>query len=831
MLRGNKILAVALTAAIAVGSIGFNPVKADANTKYEDIFTDDIFCEWVKTNYDDGNGIIDDAELKAIQSAQEMDVSNLNISSLAGIEKFVSLTKLDCSNNRLAVLDVTSLTKLEQLNCSHTIIHELDLSKNTMLGALDCSGNCIRSLDISQNKQLPYFDMDVTSNDSFDTDDISIKYNIYFRATSCVFIVDTLTQVTPTRYDILFPDESFCRVVKGKYDADKDGFVSTDEMDAIANESELDVSYQGIYDMTGIEYFTNISSLYCIGNNIGILDITYNTKLPYHDSSIQMQQEDVLNNGLVYYYFWKKDDENILYVDEKTSTNIKINSYASMFPDENFCSYVMRSFDLNSDMCCSQDELDLIKSTATLNIQGVSIRDFTGIEYFTGLKSLECSRNYAGYLDVSALTELQKLICTFCSLISIDVTKNTKLVYLDANSNYLTDIKLNDGIESINLECNRFTSFDISKYTELSTAWLSANDLSEINIANNTKLPYFDENAQYNKQANIYGWPGEACIWTNGDDLFSVNDGVTIIDKNPEPTPSGEKPNGGTPNGGTPVPTNVTPTTTVAPSGSPAGTPGNTPETSPTPTEEVKNVGDFVTRCYQVAFNRTPDKDGFDSWVDKLTNGQACGVQVGYGFIFSDEYSNKNTTDDQFVKDLYKMFFDREPDEAGYDYWMNQLKANVNRIEVFAGFANSLEFFNLCSEYDVVAGSFVVGISNEQQGGVNCYVARLYRICLGRLPDMGSQSEWVQKLLKGNENGTSVAQKFVFSPEFLGKEPSNSEFVNYMYEAFFGREADETGFDYWVDILNTGGTYEDVFAGFTGSPEFFNLCGSYGINV
>ena len=47
MLRGNKILAVALTAAIAVGSIGLNPVKADANTKYEDIFTDDIFCEWV----------------------------------------------------------------------------------------------------------------------------------------------------------------------------------------------------------------------------------------------------------------------------------------------------------------------------------------------------------------------------------------------------------------------------------------------------------------------------------------------------------------------------------------------------------------------------------------------------------------------------------------------------------------------------------------------------------------------------------------------------------------------------------------------------------------
>ena len=60
---------------------------------------------------------------------------------------------------------------------------------------------------------------------------------------------------------------------------------------------------------------------------------------------------------------------------------------------------------------------------------------------------------------------------------------------------------------------------------------------------------------------------------------------------------------------------------------------------------------------------------------------------------------------------------------------------------------------------------------------------------------------------------------------------SNEEFVVYMYKVFFDREADEAGFNLWFGVLNNGGSYEEVFNGFTGSPEFANLCASYGINA
>ncbi|MCQ2483666.1 MAG: DUF4214 domain-containing protein [Clostridia bacterium] len=241
------------------------------------------------------------------------------------------------------------------------------------------------------------------------------------------------------------------------------------------------------------------------------------------------------------------------------------------------------------------------------------------------------------------------------------------------------------------------------------------------------------------------------------------------------------------------------------------------------------DVGAFVNRCYEVALSREADEAGFNYWVNMLNNGQACGAQVGYGFIFSDEYANKNTDNTQFVKDMYQMFFGREPDEEGFNYWLNLLNEGKARDSIFAGFANSIEFFNLCSKYGVVAGFYVENVPNDQQGGVNCFVARLYKSCLGRLPDQAGQAGWVTKLINKEETGASIAEKFIFSAELENRQLSNIDLVKVMYDAFFGREADPEGLAAWTEKLEGGANKKLIFKGFVESAEFDNLCNSYGI--
>ena len=90
-----------------------------------------------------------------------------------------------------------------------------------------------------------------------------------------------------------FPDDNFRNwVLEQDYGQD---CILTDE--EIANVTEIDVSYQGITDLTGIEHFTALTELYCFNNQLTSLDVSKNTALTYLNcNSNQLTSLDVSQN-------------------------------------------------------------------------------------------------------------------------------------------------------------------------------------------------------------------------------------------------------------------------------------------------------------------------------------------------------------------------------------------------------------------------------------------------------------------------------------------------------------------------------------------------------
>lgn len=84
----------------------------------------------------------------------EIDVAELSISDLTGIEAFVNITGLNCSQNELSVLNVSANTKLELLICDYNQFSILDISINTALTTIYCENNQLTSLDLSNNTAL-----------------------------------------------------------------------------------------------------------------------------------------------------------------------------------------------------------------------------------------------------------------------------------------------------------------------------------------------------------------------------------------------------------------------------------------------------------------------------------------------------------------------------------------------------------------------------------------------------------------------------------------------------------------------------------------------------
>ncbi|SHK09866.1 T9SS type A sorting domain-containing protein [Epilithonimonas mollis] len=83
-----------------------------------------------------------------------IDVYNLGINDMTGIEFFVNLTTLKCGWNNISNLDVSKNSKLKALYCFLNQLTTLDVSKNLQLSILWCAGNKLTNLDISKNIEL-----------------------------------------------------------------------------------------------------------------------------------------------------------------------------------------------------------------------------------------------------------------------------------------------------------------------------------------------------------------------------------------------------------------------------------------------------------------------------------------------------------------------------------------------------------------------------------------------------------------------------------------------------------------------------------------------------
>ena len=237
------------------------------------------------------------------------------------------------------------------------------------------------------------------------------------------------------------------------------------------------------------------------------------------------------------------------------------------------------------------------------------------------------------------------------------------------------------------------------------------------------------------------------------------------------------------------------------------------------------SVGDYVDHFYRQILERNSGLDEQSHWTNGLVDGSYSGADVAYGFIFSQEFINRNTSNEEFITILYRAFFNRDPDPGGFNNWVSALYCGTSRKDVLEGFIYSQEFENLCNTYAINQ----YGGASVSSGGVEDFVTRFYQQCLGREPDIPGLNGWVNALLDGTLCGADVANAFIFSEEFINRNTSNEEFVIILYRAFFDREPDTSGYNGWVNYLYSGATRQAVLNGFIYSQEFENLCDRYGI--
>ena len=250
---------------------------------------------------------------------------------------------------------------------------------------------------------------------------------------------------------------------------------------------------------------------------------------------------------------------------------------------------------------------------------------------------------------------------------------------------------------------------------------------------------------------------------------------------------------------------------------------------------ETTGVGGFVNRMYTVVLERQPEESGYYNWIDALTSGRNTGAEAAEGFLFSNEFTGKNVSNSEYVTILYRLFFNREPDQAGFDSWVALLNNGTNnRRDILAGFINSVEWANTCVSYGIVSGgSGIPTVEVEVSDGIRTFVTSLYNECLGREPDPDGFNDWCQRLATGRISGKEAAYGFFFSDEFISMCTSSypGDIIEKFYIVFLNREPDRQGYYGWYDRLyDDDGSISMLFEGFADSSEFRAKCLACHIN-
>ena len=265
-----------------------------------------------------------------------------------------------------------------------------------------------------------------------------------------------------------FPDGNF-RKALNYYDKNGDGVLSEEERDV----TYMSVYQNGIADLTGIEYFPNVTSLTCSYNPITALDLTKNTAL----TGVSCECCDL------------------------TALNVKgCNALRSLQCEYND----LQSLDVSGCpalemLYCDNNSLSALDVTANPVLwrlyctenQMTSLR----VKGLRNLREVYCRGNLLTSLDFTDCWRMEKLECDRNQLTSLKISDCDSLVQLDCRDNQLTALELGGLNDLMDLKCqgNRIVSIDLTKCASLRLCAANEPWIDQNNVAH---FEYYDGNTQ-----------------------------------------------------------------------------------------------------------------------------------------------------------------------------------------------------------------------------------------------------------------------------------------------------------------------------------------------
>lgn len=308
------------------------------------------------------------------------------------------------------------------------------------------------------------------------------------------------------------------RMIENQYgvsfDKDENGFVDVEtNKDKIAQVEEIRIQ-DGLDNLDGLEYFTNLKeltvsnlglkyldvssfekleSLVCSDNALTQLDLSKNVNLRILEcSNNKIEKIDLSANPnleeFIYEYGLLKELD-ITYLSKLKVLDLQGNKELLSLNLSNN----LNLEELNVSVCYLLKSLEVSHLSNLKSLQYSSTDLIVDFSKNVKLEELDCAnpRNIKiDKLDVSILPALKRLICSYSGITSLDVSQNPELEYLYCLSDDIEvlDLSHNPKLKVLESGGQSLRSVDISKNDVLETLWVIVSPITSLDLTDKVNL-------------------------------------------------------------------------------------------------------------------------------------------------------------------------------------------------------------------------------------------------------------------------------------------------------------------------------------------------------
>lgn len=218
--------------------------------------------------------------------------------------------------------------------------------------------------------------------------------------------------------NVNIPDENFKKNLLENLDVNTNEDEEIQVSEALAFNGKIDISSQAISDLTGIESFKNLTTLWCANNLLTDIDLSKNDSL----------------------------DELWCAANKFTTIDLSHNLKLRKLTCQN--NTLLTTLDISHNT-----ELTFLITVGN-PIEELDLSNNTKLEF------VNCSSTQISNIDLSKNTALTEIICNYTNLSSLDLSKNTELTYVYCTNNDLLSLDVSNNVKLIELQCNNNPSLE-----------------------------------------------------------------------------------------------------------------------------------------------------------------------------------------------------------------------------------------------------------------------------------------------------------------------------------------------------------------------------------